>query len=141
MALSGSEIGRALQAMRRKEERVCEICKTPFLGTVRRKYCSPRCAQRAHYQKHSEAERAERRDRYWSRRATSNSDGQDAQSGEAGVARGDASTIRRARLAKRLTQRQLAESVGVAVGVIRAWERSEVCPSDEQWERISALLT
>jgi len=60
-----SEIARALAARRRRVSRICVVCGTEFVGTVRALYCSRACASRANYAKHAERRRAERREHYW----------------------------------------------------------------------------
>jgi hypothetical protein len=68
MDLSSSEIGSRLAAQRRQVESECAVCGRGFVGTTRRRYCSAACSQRAHYARNAEQERAERRERYRSRR-------------------------------------------------------------------------
>jgi hypothetical protein len=45
---SATELARALAARRRIIEGKCEVCGTPFWGTAKRRYCSHRCAVKAH---------------------------------------------------------------------------------------------
>src|SRR3954449_5923410 len=63
------DIARALAARRRREERACVVCGTPFVGTVRARYCSRACAARADYERHGDQRRAAHRARYQERRA------------------------------------------------------------------------
>jgi hypothetical protein len=55
-----SELGRALQAARRRVEGVCAVCDRPFTGTTKRIYCSHNCAAKASRQalKQSQASEA-----------------------------------------------------------------------------------
>jgi hypothetical protein len=46
--LSATELARALAARRRIIEGRCEVCGTPFKGTAKKRYCSHRCAVKAH---------------------------------------------------------------------------------------------
>ena len=59
---------RHLAAQRRRVAHTCAVCGQPFVGVVQAKYCSQRCAQRADYQRHAPARRAERLARYHTRR-------------------------------------------------------------------------
>ena len=43
-----TELARALAARRRVVEGNCEVCGTLFRGTAKRRYCSHRCAVKAH---------------------------------------------------------------------------------------------
>ena len=45
---SATELARALAARRRIVEGKCDVCGTPFRGTAKRRYCSHKCAVRAH---------------------------------------------------------------------------------------------
>jgi hypothetical protein len=43
-----SDLARALAARRRIETKVCPICGQTFTGIAKKRYCSGRCATRAH---------------------------------------------------------------------------------------------
>ncbi len=58
------EAGRFFAALRRRVQGRCEVCGAPFEGTVRRKYCSNRCASRVYRARHREELRRRRRERY-----------------------------------------------------------------------------
>jgi len=45
-------------------EKICPSCKRSFWGAKVKKYCSVSCANRANYERHAEARRADRRERY-----------------------------------------------------------------------------
>jgi hypothetical protein len=47
-AKSASELARALAARRRVIEGTCDVCGTSFKGTAKKRYCSHRCAVKAH---------------------------------------------------------------------------------------------
>lgn len=49
------ELGRQLAIARRTVKGTCEICGKPFTGTTKRRYCSNRCAVRAHRARKSQA--------------------------------------------------------------------------------------
>ena len=59
-----SEIARLIAAQRRVGPVKCVICGLEVVGTVRRRYCSTRCAQKAAYYRHLEERRVKRRERY-----------------------------------------------------------------------------
>jgi ribosomal protein L34E len=44
----GTELARALAARRRVEKKECLVCGQPFTGIAKKRYCSGRCATRAH---------------------------------------------------------------------------------------------
>lgn len=50
--------GRLNAAKRRIVELTCAVCGTPIAGTLKRRYCSNRCAVRAFRQRQAAAERA-----------------------------------------------------------------------------------
>jgi len=50
--LAGAQLGRALAARRRTEERDCPVCGSRFIGTTRRIFCSPSCATRTYWARH-----------------------------------------------------------------------------------------
>ena len=64
--MTGSPIspGQALAALRRVGPRICSVCGKEFLGTSRALYHSRACASRADYQRHADARREKRRQRY-----------------------------------------------------------------------------
>jgi hypothetical protein len=45
---SATDLARTLAARRRIVDGTCEVCGIPFRGTAKRRYCSHRCAVRAH---------------------------------------------------------------------------------------------
>ena len=45
-------------------ERVCPICQKKFWGIGRALYDSPKCRRKADYERHGEARRAHRREKY-----------------------------------------------------------------------------
>jgi hypothetical protein len=59
-----SAIARLVAAQRRIEQRTCAVCGTEVPGTVRRRYCSNSCVQKAAYARHAQKRRAARRERY-----------------------------------------------------------------------------
>jgi hypothetical protein len=59
-----SDIARLIAAQRRIEPRSCLVCGTEVMATVRRRYCSNSCVQKAAYARHAEKRRAARRERY-----------------------------------------------------------------------------
>ena len=69
-----SEIARLIAAQRRMEPRACVVCGTEVIGTVRRRYCSTVCRQRAAYARRAEQHRAKRRQRYSRQREQARSD-------------------------------------------------------------------
>jgi hypothetical protein len=48
----------------RVEEKKCPVCGQLFMGVKKAKYCSRACLNKADYQKHADARREERRDKY-----------------------------------------------------------------------------
>ncbi len=51
-----SKYGRYMAAQRRVVEGVCEVCGKQFSGTAKRRYCSNRCAVKAHRQRKAQAQ-------------------------------------------------------------------------------------
>jgi hypothetical protein len=45
-------------------EKTCPVCEKRFMGAKLAKFCSQACKLKASYQRHAEARRAERRERY-----------------------------------------------------------------------------
>ena len=45
------DAARQIAALRRQVTTTCEVCGTTITGTAKRRYCSDRCRQRAHYQR------------------------------------------------------------------------------------------
>src|SRR4051812_8728709 len=57
-----SKFGRYMAAQRRVVEGTCDVCGKQFSGTTKRRYCSNRCAVRAHRERlkqHSEVSGSE----------------------------------------------------------------------------------
>jgi len=51
-------------------ERVCPICKRKFWGTGKALYDTPACKRKADYDRHAEARRATRREKYQAEKKT-----------------------------------------------------------------------
>jgi hypothetical protein len=52
-----SRLGRYMARSRRIVKGNCEVCGTEFEGTTKRRYCSNRCAVRAHRERQREVDR------------------------------------------------------------------------------------
>jgi hypothetical protein len=50
-------------------EKACPVCRTTFLGTKKKTYCSRPCQNRADYGRHAEARREHRREYHRQQRA------------------------------------------------------------------------
>jgi hypothetical protein len=59
--IDASTLARGLAARRRRIAHVCPVCGKTFTGTVRARYCSDACSQRATYARHAEERRAQKR--------------------------------------------------------------------------------
>jgi hypothetical protein len=59
-----SELGRSLNALRRKEQKVCARCGKTFEGIRQAKYCSPACGTGAYWDSHRAELNRKRRERY-----------------------------------------------------------------------------
>jgi tRNA(Ile2) C34 agmatinyltransferase TiaS len=63
-----SLIGRQLAALRKTREKTCPICGTVFQAFAKQTYDTKLCANRASYARHAEKRRAEKREKYRSKR-------------------------------------------------------------------------
>ncbi len=59
-----SKLGRGLNALRRRERKVCARCGREFEGIKQAKYCSPACGTDAYWDAHREELNRKRRERY-----------------------------------------------------------------------------
>ena len=59
-----SELGRGLNALRRKEQKVCAHCGKTFEGIRQAKYCSPACGTDAYWDSHRAELNRKRREKY-----------------------------------------------------------------------------